>query len=362
MLVAMAHRKLTGRGIKIRDHRGQLLSLFSVREFERDIRMEDPAFRAAVIKANGEQKAVPAHIFYLECAVYPVCTIGAACSLIMGLDDWGSRRSAVMLLAFGVFAAIAVALVLATRPTRIRALARVVGHLLVEGICPTCTYSMHGLAREEDGCKVCPECGGAWQSTCIVRGHDFRQGESGSNRKYRFWRETPAFRRRRVTDERGVYVPIAGRRMNWAIESAVNAEHREKIVLAKHALDRRSRPIRWLLVGITILFVGGFGVVRGYSGAPQIGFQWSAMPVIFAALPWCAHFYLGNWGITRRRTARELLVCRLCPSCLAELPSDLPAEDGILKCPECEAAWRMGALNQSEPADQGPVGLEGHPA
>ncbi len=29
--------------------------------------------------------------------------------------------------------------------------------------CPACFYELDGLARESDGCTVCPECGAAWR-------------------------------------------------------------------------------------------------------------------------------------------------------------------------------------------------------
>lgn len=31
-------------------------------------------------------------------------------------------------------------------------------------VCPACAYSLRGLGEEGDGCRVCPECGGAWGS------------------------------------------------------------------------------------------------------------------------------------------------------------------------------------------------------
>lgn len=31
------------------------------------------------------------------------------------------------------------------------------------GCCPACGQSLDGLLAEEDGCRVCPECGGAWR-------------------------------------------------------------------------------------------------------------------------------------------------------------------------------------------------------
>ncbi|MEQ9097306.1 MAG: hypothetical protein RIE32_13705 [Phycisphaerales bacterium] len=31
------------------------------------------------------------------------------------------------------------------------------------GLCPACGYSIAGLEPEEDGCRICPECGSAWK-------------------------------------------------------------------------------------------------------------------------------------------------------------------------------------------------------
>lgn len=31
------------------------------------------------------------------------------------------------------------------------------------GHCAACNYSLLGLAREPDGCRICPECGAAWR-------------------------------------------------------------------------------------------------------------------------------------------------------------------------------------------------------
>jgi hypothetical protein len=32
--------------------------------------------------------------------------------------------------------------------------------------CPGCTYDLAGTVEDSDGCRVCPECGGAWR--CIT--------------------------------------------------------------------------------------------------------------------------------------------------------------------------------------------------
>jgi hypothetical protein len=37
------------------------------------------------------------------------------------------------------------------------------GELLAMGRCASCSYRLGGVAVEADGCRVCPECGGAWR-------------------------------------------------------------------------------------------------------------------------------------------------------------------------------------------------------
>ena len=47
------------------------------------------------------------------------------------------------------------------RRRRFRRLADV---YLGSGRCASCAYALAGLAAEEDGCVVCPECGAAWRA------------------------------------------------------------------------------------------------------------------------------------------------------------------------------------------------------
>ncbi len=53
--------------------------------------------------------------------------------------------------------------ILAGRPFRFREQRRVVAVYLAEQLCPSCAYSLAGIPGADDGCVVCPECGGAWR-------------------------------------------------------------------------------------------------------------------------------------------------------------------------------------------------------
>ncbi|MFI4898504.1 MAG: hypothetical protein ACIARR_11840 [Phycisphaerales bacterium JB059] len=42
-------------------------------------------------------------------------------------------------------------------------LPRLVRAYVAEGFCGSCGFTIRGLEPEEDGCRVCPECGCAWR-------------------------------------------------------------------------------------------------------------------------------------------------------------------------------------------------------
>lgn len=37
--------------------------------------------------------------------------------------------------------------------------------------CPSCGYTLSGVPKQEDGCVVCPECGGAWRAPRLTSPH-----------------------------------------------------------------------------------------------------------------------------------------------------------------------------------------------
>jgi hypothetical protein len=40
---------------------------------------------------------------------------------------------------------------------------RAIDACLSSGVCPGCGYTLAGLAVEDDGCRICPECAAAWR-------------------------------------------------------------------------------------------------------------------------------------------------------------------------------------------------------
>lgn len=39
----------------------------------------------------------------------------------------------------------------------------IIGAMLRQWLCPACAYSLRTVPPADDGCRVCPECGGAWK-------------------------------------------------------------------------------------------------------------------------------------------------------------------------------------------------------
>jgi hypothetical protein len=39
--------------------------------------------------------------------------------------------------------------------------------MATEGRCPSCAYDIAQLPVADDGCTICPECGGAWRVGCV---------------------------------------------------------------------------------------------------------------------------------------------------------------------------------------------------
>jgi hypothetical protein len=46
---------------------------------------------------------------------------------------------------------------------------RLARRMLDAGICPGCGYGREDLPAAADGCKICPECGGSWRDSPILR-------------------------------------------------------------------------------------------------------------------------------------------------------------------------------------------------
>lgn len=97
-------------------------------------------------------------------------------ALVFVLAGWGGR-GAIMIIPAAVPVVLVLALVPWLRPLGWRLHRR---GLLALGLCPACGYEIAGLEPEADGCRVCPECGGAWKPGDSVAGiADGRSGEQG---------------------------------------------------------------------------------------------------------------------------------------------------------------------------------------
>jgi hypothetical protein len=91
--------------------------------------------------------------------------VGAAAAVVcgrLGLTDIGAS------LVVWTSAGAVMCVVYLTLPPR-RSVGRAVALLLDHGLCAACGYSLAEISTQQDGCRVCPECGAAWRVREVVR-------------------------------------------------------------------------------------------------------------------------------------------------------------------------------------------------
>ncbi len=134
-----------GRTMRILDSRGQ--------ELETRPPIGWRGLLAPLEWAPNRKGAVPLWKTFLVMAAYAVS--GFLLVFLYALCSKHVRASLGQLVAVGAMAA---GLILILRG--------VIRAMLVRrpaATCGGCGYDLHGLQPQEDGCRVCPECGGAWR-------------------------------------------------------------------------------------------------------------------------------------------------------------------------------------------------------
>lgn len=325
--------------MQVRDHREQLFPIVNPASLVGDPRSRDPVFRAMLAKATGGLQAAPVWRIWLGALVIPMFVLlglgaGHLVDSAFGSAGYALIGGALLGGIGGYFLIEAL-----SKQAKLRANQRVIGHMLADGVCPSCAYSINGLIAENDGCRVCPECGAAWSNDCILREHEFRQEAETSDRRPRFGRSATAHRKRLQADHRGELVPIVGRDLRWAIATAPNDDVRERLTACRDDAARSSRPVRLLLAGLSLAY-WGLMVFATISSARGSGIFGAAVFSVIA-FTWAWSFWRGNWGITRPGMCRVMLSGRLCPSCTGDLTGLTAENDGCVVCSECLAAWRQ---------------------
>ncbi len=177
---------------------------------------------------------------------------------------------------------------------------------LVSAICPACAYSLTSSTPHDDGCTVCPECGGAWRLPLQ-------------------WHQRPPVL---------WYTPIRDDRGAW---------HRPYVLYTEK--DNRGDWPLWLPTAIIAPWLILPWVI---VACVLLGLNWLAIALGVLGLPATPAILLASGGLRRRRRAARLTRCAICDHPLDNVP---PESDGCTVCPACTCAWRMPQRPaQSEPA------------
>lgn len=226
--------------------------------------------------------------------------------------------------------------------------------LLTDGICAGCGYNLAGLPDDE-GVTVCSECGAAWRTRRIVRRHTFAPrpelARPGVLRRLWEWAKAVEFQGpTRFQDDVGVARPMVSPRLVWPIRAA-EGERRDRLrtaraeMLAHGRVGRRVSATTLPLVFLLPLAIKGLA-----------GFRPGDAPIILLMLFNLVQFPLvvlrGAQGIRPEHIEHAMLGAGLCHACGGDMPTDGAADgDGLVRCPECGAAWRVsGNAGSQSPA------------
>ncbi|MFG0259128.1 MAG: hypothetical protein ACF8LK_02150 [Phycisphaerales bacterium JB041] len=330
---------LRPRGV-VRDDAGRPCEVVPVAELHADERRVDEAFASVVDRCGRAWIAAASSKTVLAVAAI-VPGVGLVLHVIINpnVPFWFAMLLWMVPLAiFGGWRA---------RRNRGRVAQRVADILLADGLCPGCLYNLAALP-EEDGLVRCPECGGGWSASRIVRRHEFVvRAETEIERQKRWWRSIggiDAWGPTRITDDRDQTRPIVSGRLRQQIRAATG-ERRERLLAARREIGREQRVGRWLVAGFFGLVYAAVSVSVLKSGVAAGSPALSALLGLF--MLWVTVFMpmmivRGNLGFTTPRVREAMLRHSMCPSCGFDLNAARGA-DGLVECGECGAGWRDAA-------------------
>lgn len=213
---------------------------------------------------------------------------------------------------------------------------------VAEGVCGSCGYSLRGLVREDDGCVVCPECGGAWSEDRIVAPVWDAERPSLPPEMHawkRFAMHVPRRAMRTIGDARGRLVPVADPNLRvWR-----TTRDPEALAPARGALKRVG--LTWRIVVALLALVPWSGVVSLVVLSLREDAPMGALEVVVGALLLVlgAGIVLasvrGDLFRPPRTVAKTLLRFALCPACGDDLQHGRHLADRCTVCRTCGATW-----------------------
>jgi len=237
--------------------------------------------------------------------------LSAAIDAVNGRYGFGIFMGVILSLSFGE-------LVIRRWYRRWRHREAVLRAMVMQGLCGSCGYELHGINSSDDGCIVCPECGAAWRT-------DKRRRDEHPR-----WERPFPWLSKFVYDDRGWKArPRFGIRA-----SAIGRDARRKRLLlcASGPLGMASYVVGWLvfpvLIGMLVLlfvFANPWFVLFAIVG--------SILTALSRAI---------IWAIARAIRAEDMRTALLdvgnCVCCDDEL-FEKPEPDGLHACGNCGSAW-----------------------
>jgi hypothetical protein len=334
-------------GVSIPDDRGTPRRIAQARDLKSDERRVDPRFVAIISQSQRARQGQFRRLSGWIIAAGMVAVILSRAFVQIPLS---------VLIFCGIFGMILIGVFM--NAGRAFAAERAAADRLIRrGLCPSCLYGLEGLQADDDGCLVCPECGGAWNRSRV---HEFAAFSNADELDPAL--HTQVARAAAAVGFRGMFfnhgsrtrdakdkeVELVSPRLNdeiAALAPGMQGDLRERLVAARRAIGRSGRIFRWT-VGSTILVL--FVVFPGIVFFNLVLFSPSGagLPGMFMVIPLLIGVMLtlgvfrGNFAYRRSAIVRAMLASRLCPACAEDLSARTSSPDGCVEC-VCGAAWRI---------------------
>lgn len=192
--------------------------------------------------------------------------------------------------------------------------------MLLSRMCGSCGYPLDGLSVEEDGCRVCPECGAAWRA-------DLRRKD-----EYRRWWFNWLLLSKLVHDDRGWQGYIHFGQLPFDVGRSYARSNVARC--ASGWCGIASFVFMVLMLVMLAMSIGAWF----FEDSSKIGLVGIAgLATLFVAL-------LVTWEIGKLLHSEEIRLALLghgyCPCCNGRLPESAQ-DDGCFVCEVCGAAWRQ---------------------
>ncbi len=214
---------------------------------------------------------------------------------------------------------------------------------VAEGICGSCAYPLQGLATDDDGCHVCPECGAAWLAqriTAPLWDPDRPTLPDDLPALRRLVRSVPRAAMRTAGDARARLVPVADPALTAWPDSHDDAD----LAPIRRALRRLNLTWRLVVViaaAIPLSLATGLAFVVLREPGPAGLFGLAAIVLLLGVgLNLVLAPLRGSMLRGPRRVAPVILRFARCPTCGTHLRHARRTADGLLICTTCAATWK----------------------